>query len=292
VYVIDRVIKQQIKEDVYFEGAIRFLYGNCLFSRIFGRIILHTIAKWPFFSALFGRLQNCSFSKRKILPFIARYKINTEEFEKAPDAFSSFNDFFIRKLKTSCRPVTQTSAIIPADGRYTFLPEAGPASTFQVKGATLSIFELLANTPNSHLFTKGATVIIARLCPTDCHRFYFPCDGTPEAPILIKGPLYSVHPIADYPTAFVKNKRTITYMDTPSFGTIVIVTVGATNVGSINHTFTPNTHVQKGSEMGYFAFGGSALVLLFQPNTITLSPDLKAPSELETLCLIGQPLGQ
>ena len=69
--------------------------------------------------------------------------------------------------------------------------------------------------------------------------------------------------------------------------------VGATNVGSIHETFTPNQPVKKGDEKGYFSFGASLVALLFKPKMLELDPDLlKASKEgLEIFCKMGQPLG-
>jgi phosphatidylserine decarboxylase len=50
--------------------------------------------------------------------------------------------------------------------------------------------------------------------------------------------------------------------------------IGATCVGSIHQTFTPGQEVAKGAEKGYFAFGGSSTLLMFEPGTVTLADDL------------------
>ncbi len=74
----------------------------------------------------------------------------------------------------------------------------------------------------------------------------------------------------------------------------MFIEVGATNVGSIHQTFTPQEPYAKGDEKGYFSFGGSSLVLLFQPGTIQFDQDLlDASSErMEVKGLMGQSLGR
>jgi len=68
--------------------------------------------------------------------------------------------------------------------------------------------------------------------------------------------------------------------------------IGATACGSIHQTFTPQKSYKKGDEKGYFEFGGSALILLFEKGRITFEKDLRVATErgLEIRCLIGEPL--
>jgi phosphatidylserine decarboxylase len=69
--------------------------------------------------------------------------------------------------------------------------------------------------------------------------------------------------------------------------------VGATNVGAIHQTFSPEKQ-RKGAEKGYFSFGGSALLLFFEPNRIQVSEDILENTRkgYETRCILGQPLGK
>jgi len=293
IYLYDRKSGHIIKEEVYFEEAIRFLYDSSFFSRTIGHLFLHTVAKRPFFSALLGFWQRQKWTAKKIAPFIKQYGIDPAEFAEKVENFGSFNDFFIRKLKPECRPLDSTNAMIPADGRYRVFPNASNNFCFDLKGGRINIRTLLQNDPDSKLFEKGASLVIGRLSPVDCHRFYFPCAAKAETPRLIRGDLYSVNPLAVDSKSWIyaKNKRTITMLETASFGRVAMVEVGATNVGSIFETFTPNTFYQKGAEKGYFAFGGSAIILLFQPNTISFDQDFFS-SSLEMRCLFGQALSQ
>ena len=84
-----------------------------------------------------------------------------------------------------------------------------------------------------------------------------------------------------------------TEIDGGAFGTILYLEVGATCVGSIHQTFLPEERVRKGDEKGYFSFGGSCLVLLFEKGRIAFDEDLISNSEkgLETKALFGASLG-
>src|SRR5205807_2241270 len=124
------------KEEIYYEGILRFFYGDSRSSRIFGRWFLELFFKWPIVSWFFGTLQKSRTSARRILPFIRKYKVDTSDFEVPPGGFTSFNDFFIRKLKPGARPITldKNVACIPADGRYAFYDGVGVNDIFSVKG--------------------------------------------------------------------------------------------------------------------------------------------------------------
>jgi phosphatidylserine decarboxylase len=50
--------------------------------------------------------------------------------------------------------------------------------------------------------------------------------------------------------------------------------VGATMVGSIIHTYDPDKKINKGAEMGYFAFGGSTIVIFLEKNYFKIDVDL------------------
>ena len=81
-------------EQVYGEGFLRWAYGNPL-----GKIALHSFVKRPFFSRWYGRRMDQPKTNAKILPFLTTYGLDPDDFEKKPEDFTSFNDFFYRKLK-------------------------------------------------------------------------------------------------------------------------------------------------------------------------------------------------
>ena len=86
----------------------------------------------------------------------------------------------------------------------------------------------------------------------------------------------------------------ITEIETDRFGTLLYVEVGATSVGSIHQTYAPNQPVRKGDEKGFFEFGGSCIVLLFEKDRIQFDADLIANTEqgLETRANFGQSLAR
>lgn len=297
ITVINRLTGMPEKEKVYGGRALLLLYGNSLFSRLIRIPLLFLAAKTPFFSALYGFFQKLPFSKRKIVPFIKTYQVDASEFLKPINQFTSFNDFFIRKLKPEARPIAlkKEVAIIPADGRYYFYQNIEEADGFIVKGKKFSLSTLLHNSNLASQFS-GASMVMARLCPSDYHRFHFPIDCIPSSSKLINGYLYSVNPISIHQNIhiFTENKRMLCLLKNELFGDVLYLEIGATNVGSIRQTYVPHVPQEKGAEKGYFEFGASALVLLFQRDRIVFDNDLVAATqkELEIHCLMGQSMGE
>lgn len=297
IIYIDRITGHQQTEQVYHGWALHCLYGDSWLTSIIRPWLLPFLTKWTWFSQLYGFLQKLPWSVRKIPSFVKKFKIDSSEFLEPVTSYSSFNDFFIRKLKPEKRPIFQDPnvAIIPADGRYYFYPNISKSSGFIVKGQKFDLATLLQDSQLAQEFEEGS-MVIARLCPSDYHRFHFPCDCLPGESRVINGYLYSVNPIALRKNIqiFSQNKRTLCVLETPLFGKVLFLEIGATNVGSIQETYFPNQWQSKGNEKGYFEFGGSALILLFAKGKIKFDSDLVHATEsgFEVRCLLGQSMGK
>jgi phosphatidylserine decarboxylase len=294
---IDRKTHQEMTEKVYGKFYIDLLYGTSWFSHLLSLLVLPLFAHINFLSRLYGSIQKSHFSKKKILPFIEKFHVDTSEFLDPVDSYHSFNDFFIRKLKPELRPITPGAdiAILPADGRYLVYENIEKTDGFFVKGKKFSLEDLLRSRILAQKYAQGS-MAIARLAPVDYHRFHFPVNCLPEEPQPICGPLFSVNPAAlkKHVEILAENKRVITPLKTKNFGTVLFIEVGATYVGSIHQTFDPHEPHVKGDEKGYFSFGGSSLVLLFEPSRIQFDQDLIDASNrrIEVLGQMGQSLGR
>jgi phosphatidylserine decarboxylase len=286
-------------EQVFGEGWLRFAYDNPA-----GRFFVWAVARRALFSQFYGAKMNNPVSALRILPFIYKYNIDSDEFAKSPFDYKTFNEFFFRALKPGARPIAagETVAVFPADGRHLAFPHVEQAPGFYVKGATFTLAELFgeASLPeNERTLARmfaGGSVLISRLCPVDYHRFHFPVSGVPAESRRIDGWLYSVSPVALRRNLryLVANKREVTLVDSPQFGQVAMVEVGATNVGSIRQTFIPGRAITKGDEKGMFAFGGSCVITIFQRDRIRFDADITAQStqHLETYAKMGDRLGE
>ncbi len=294
---LDRKTKREEKEKVYGEFFIKLFYGTGVARRVFSFLLLPFFARIHFVSKLYGYFQKSAMSRFKIKPFIQTYEIDASEFLDPVDSFACFNDFFIRKLKPECRPIAggPDIAVLPADARYLVFQNIDEADGFWVKGKKFSLGQLLGDEELAQTYAKGA-MAIARLCPVDYHRFHFPCECIPGKPRLINGPLFSVNPLALKRNIEIlcENKRVITALKTENFGEVQYIEVGATHVGSIVQTHVPEKSYAKAGEKGYFSFGGSCLILLFERSRIIFDQDLIAASakKMEVRGLLGQSLGR
>ncbi|MBS0626687.1 MAG: phosphatidylserine decarboxylase [Verrucomicrobia bacterium] len=297
IIVLDRLSKKKIKEKVYGQSFLKTFYGDGKKAEFLYKYCLPFLVCYPLFSKIYGLIQKSFISKYKVEPFIKEFGVDPKDFLLPVEKFNSFNDFFIRKLKPEARPISakQGEAILPADARYLVYPNIEEADGFVVKGKKFKLEELLGDKTLAASYQKGS-MVIARLCPTDYHRFHFPCDCTPSNPLPIEGPLYSVNPLAlrKRIEILAQNKRQLTTLQTKDFGRVLFIEVGATCVGSIHQTFVPDKPCEIGQEKGYFSFGGSSLVLLFEPGSITFDQDLidASKDKVEILGLMGQTLGR
>jgi phosphatidylserine decarboxylase len=276
-------------EQVYGEAFLRFTYENPL-----GALPLHALIKRAAFSKWYGKRMDLPESREKIEPFIRSYGLDPDEFADPVSSFASFNEFFFRKLKPAARPIdTDAPVVFPADGRHLGFPRISDISSFFVKNQRFDLAGLLGDAKLARRFADGC-LVLSRLCPVDYHRFHFPCAGTPGPAETLDGPLYSVSPIAlrrrlGY---LWENKRTLTHLESPDLGLVLIVEIGATCVGAIHQTYTPGTPVEKGAEKGYFAFGGSSTITIFEPGAVKLAEDLLGYSsrQIELYSRIGTPM--
>ncbi len=287
IEVINRETGQIETEKIYGEKALRFITG----SRWYQKMALSFACRFPFCSILYGWFQSLPLTRWKIAGFVKQFELDMSQFEKQVNEYRSFNDFFTRKLQAGSRLIAQGDAvIIPADGRYMFYKNIDSSSGFVIKGKTFFLETFLKDSRLAKRYENGS-LAIGRLAPSDYHRVHFPCDGLPSESRIINGPLYSVNPLANL-AALAENKRSICELETEKYGKILMIEIGATNVGSIHQTYEPNRPVEKGMEKSYFSFGGSAIALVFEPGKAVFSSDLLAYSQKgrEILCRMGQPM--
>jgi phosphatidylserine decarboxylase len=286
-------------EQVYGGGWLRWTYGSSL-----GRLSLNVLVKRALLSRYYGWRMSMRASANRVLPFIVDYGLDVDEFAKKPYSFKTFNEFFYRALKPGARPIAGHStssgqdgdrvAVLPADGRHLAFQNVDAATGFYAKGQRFDLKAFLGDETLAAKFA-GGSLLISRLCPVDYHRFHFPVAGTPGDARLINGFLYSVSPIAlRQNLSFLwENKRAVTLVESPVFGTVAVCEIGATMVGSIVQTHVPGRAVAKGEEKGLFKFGGSCVITIFQPGRIKLDADLveQTAAGLEIYARMGERLG-
>lgn len=251
-----------------------------------------------------GKTYDTPESAKSIPSFIQTYSIQTAELLQ-PDitAYKTFNEFFYRKLKPDARPIQfpENPAVInsAADCRLTVYQTIDLAKKFWIKGSRFTIANLLGDTEKAQLF-EGGSLACFRLAPADYHRFHSPIDALVAENKDIPGQYYTVNPQAvNEPgfDVFTENKRSVLYLIHQQSGQpVAFVAIGAMLVGSIAWTggAQKGSAVKRGDELGYFAYGGSTVVVLFPKEIgVQFDEDLVKTSDTttETLMKVGYSIG-
>lgn len=239
-----------------------------------------------------GRKYDDPASAREIQSFVNFHQLDMSEVLKPVDEFKNFNEFFYRQLKPGARPCSapnNTKIIVsPADCRSVVFNTMNEATKIWVKGREFSIERLLGNAypQDAKRYIHGAMGIF-RLAPQDYHRFHIPVDGIMDKPKLIEGEYYTVNPMAIRSAldVYSENIRYVVPIDSVSHGRVMVICVGAMMVGSTIITRKHGEEVHRAEELGYFKFGGSTLLLLFEQGVMQFDDDLVDNSNgaLETL---------
>ena len=184
--------------------------------------------------------------------------------------YTSYNDFFTRKIKEGMRPLPEDKNILfsPCDSKVSAY-RIDNDTKFTVKDTEYTVESLLRSKKAAKHY-KGGYAVILRLTVDDYHRYCYIDYGTKEDNHFIKGVYHTVNPIAnDYTPIYKENAREYTVLHTEHFGNVTQVEVGALMVGKIvNHH--ESSSVKRGDEKGYFKFGGSTIVLLFEKDKVAL----------------------
>lgn len=214
----------------------------------------------------------------------ARQYLSLDEYiydpAKPHGGFQSWNEFFIRKFKNfdasrPCAPDPTGKRIIsPVDGQVWMISkQVQRAAAFEIKGEQYYLTDLLAEPANSALlqpFVDGLAVQIV-LMPFNYHRWHSPVTGTIKKVHTVPGYFFAPPaPDQDYAASFPflshVNTRTIVFIEpkNPSIGQVALIFVGLTEVSSCQATVKAGAAIQRGDEIGHFAFGGSTCCLLFE----------------------------
>ncbi len=261
-----------------------------LYETLFGRMILKLLTmRW--FSLLGGKYMDSSLSKRRIPKFISQNHILMEEYEEKE--YTSFNDFFTRKIKPSSRKLSQDVSLFlsPADAKLTVYP-IEKDTCFWIKNSCYTVEELLQDKQLAEHY-QGGYCFLYRLGVDDYHRYSYIDNGTSMKRKKIRGVFHTVQPIAcKRYKVFSENTREYEVLKTDHFSTIVQMEIGALLVGKIENT--PKETFKRGEEKGYFCFGGSTILLLVEKDRVIPDSDILENSrkDIETRVYLYEPVGR
>lgn len=253
---------------------LRFLYGTVL-----GRMLLKLLVQ-PRVSKTVGCFLSSRLSARLIPHYIKKWGIDMKDIEIPEGGFLSFNDFFTRRKKVKFDNTKKDWLQSPCDGLMSFV-KIRRNIVFDIKNTKFSLEDLLRDRKLAEKFRNGYALIF-RLTPADYHRYYYGACGRVLCHRKIQGKLHCVRPVALRTVpVFAQNTREYEVIETKEFGTILQMEIGALLVGKIHNykRFRERDDVEAGMEKGYFEFGGSTIILLFQKNVVCLQEKLYGRSD-------------
>jgi phosphatidylserine decarboxylase len=238
-----------------------------------------------------------------IRQFVRSFNVDLQDIARpVPDGFDDFNDFFTRELASNTRPVDADphSVVSPVDGTISASGQIVGNTIFQAKGLHYTLADLLAtDLQRAAQFENGSFATIY-LAPYNYHRIHSPLAGKLIAANYVPGDLFSVNnaTVSLLPNLFARNERVICHFETAA-GRMVLVLVGALNVGSISTVWsgkirprtagpvqqidlrrsTVSTAITKGGLVGWFNMG-STVILLMPPGACRWQGRIKYGQEV------------
>ncbi|CAG8190321.1 unnamed protein product [Penicillium salamii] len=299
ILVQDRITGQINEErmSVYVRLGIRLLYKG-IKSRDMEKKRIRRVLRS--LSVKQGRKYDDPASASQIQDFINFHQLDMSEVLMPIEKFRNFNEFFYRALKPDARPCSGPNepkiVVSPADCRSVVFDRMSDATGIWVKGREFSIERLLGDAyPEDAARYRNGAMGVFRLAPQDYHRFHIPVDGIMGEPKTIEGEYYTVNPMAIRSSLDVygENVRILVPIDSVEHGRVMVVCVGAMMVGSTIITRKAGEKVSRAEELGYFKFGGSTLLVLFEDGKVNFDKDLADNSKgpLETLIRVGMSVG-
>ncbi len=209
---------------------------------------------------------------------------------ESPSNWHSFNDFFCRRLSSpGKRPV-----VSPDDNSVVVSSaDSKPQGIWKIdaNGNLIQYNELVIKSrqfysvddllgPDSWFRGQfnGGTLVHSFLDVNDYHRYHFPIGGTireirkiqaidAAGGITIWDDETKRYRLLDnIPGWQMIETRGLVVIETDEYGYVAVLPVGMSQINSVNFIESLNIgdHITKGQEMGWFLFGGSTIVYLFQ----------------------------
>jgi phosphatidylserine decarboxylase len=222
--------------------------------------------------------------------FAEHFRLDMDEAERPLDEYGSILELFTRRLKPGVRPIDPEprALVSPVDAQFLVggpvCGSAGEGVLVQAKGKTFTLAALLADEGALSAYRRG-TYLTMYLSPRHYHRIHSPADGRIVGYTYVPGALYPVNAAAvnHVDQLFARNERLITHVESPRFGRVAVVKVGATNVGHIKLAYDPTVAtnlgaheivrhryeapipVARGDDLGVFEMGSTVILVTEAP---------------------------
>ena len=236
------------------------------------------------FTTDWGNFLDTTESARGITTFFADPAYHIDDYCFAPSGWLTFNQFFARQVRPGKRPVDgrndPSTIVSPADSVYQGHWPIDADSQITVKGLTWSVVDLLAGSPYQDRFHDGVFTH-SFLNVNDYHRFHVPVAGIVKEVRKIPGRvMLDVVKNADGDLDIVDGTgyqftqdRGLIVLET-AMGLVAVLPIGMAQVSSVTLTAQVGVTLAKGEEFGFFLFGGSDIVTLFERGKVAFDAEI------------------
>jgi phosphatidylserine decarboxylase len=244
-----------------------------------------------------GQFLDTPASAAGISSFTKRPNFHVDDYIAGPSGWLTFNQFFAREVKPGKRPIAAPfdNKVIasPADSVFAGAWDIDADSKVTAKGVTWPIAKLLEGSPYQDAFKNGIYTH-SFLNLDDYHRYHLPVAGEIKEVRTIEGRVYmnvvrkpdGSLDVIDGETYQYNQERGVIVIDSPDAGLVAVLPIGMAVVSSVTLTPDKGAKLQKGDEFGYFMFGGSDIVMLFQNKKVVID------AEVGKKYLQGQRIGE
>jgi len=240
---------------------------------------------WMKLAEAWGQFLDTPASASGIPSFVALPNFNIGDYIVEPSGWLTFNQFFAREVKPGKRPIAEprNDRVIasPADATFAGKWDIDANSKVTVKGVTWPVAKLLDGSPYQDAFKNGIYTH-SFLNVGDYHRYHVPVAGEIKEVRNIHGRVYldvmrrpdgTLYPV-DGETYQVDQERGLIVIDSPEVGLVAVLPVWMGAISSVNLTPEVGAKLQKGDEFGFFLFGGSDIVMLFQHKKVVIDAEV------------------
>jgi phosphatidylserine decarboxylase len=228
-----------------------------------------------------GNFLDSTESALRLDTFIDNPEYKVEDYDAGPSGWLTFNQFFARRTKPGRRPVSglcDDSVIVSAaDSMYLGGWPIGQDSSVMTKGVSYTIPDLLDGSPYRERF-RGGLFTHSFLAPIDYHRYHTPVGGIVRESRVIQGTVWmdtlknrdgSLSSTDGVGFQFFQTRGLLVIES--AVGLVAVIPVGMGHVSSVNLTAEAGECLVKGEEFGYFCYGGSDMILLFEQDRAELT---------------------
>ncbi len=230
------------------------------------------------FAMDWGRFLDTPESAKAIPSFESNPSYHIADYQVTPSGWLTFNHFFARQVRPGKRPLAglcdDRVVLSPADSVFMGHWPIDEHSTIRVKGLKWSVLDLLKRSPFQDRF-RGGIFTHSFLNVNDYHRFHVPVGGRILEARKIPGSVRmdvirkpdGTFEVVDGAGFQFAQDRGLIVIDSP-LGVVAVLPIGMAQVSSVTLTAEEGADLFKGEEFGFFAFGGSDIVMLFEAGRV------------------------